>query len=169
MAMCSIKRESSRDSNVVREPYSEREAESHLSIGKSSISWNCDLIKLLEEEKLLYHNYLMQNIKRDWFLRSKKDYSLTEARSELDMQELRVAVYSSTLQGWNSTRRIIYLTILREREDTELDRRERVLPEDRKKESARNTRIEKMCCTETETAKQLRVDVVFNRKKVNLQ
>ena len=72
-----------------------------------------------------------------------RDYLLAEARSELEMQQLRVvdrALQESGLQHHSQrmepyTRRISGLIIPREREknwlSTELDRRENVLHEDR--------------------------------------
>ena len=43
-----------------------------LSIEKSATFLNCELIKLLEEKKLLYHDPLKRNVIRDCSLRNKR-------------------------------------------------------------------------------------------------
>ena len=88
-------------------------------------------------------------------------YLLTEARSELDMQELRVegadralqeSGLQSSLKGWNFT---------------SLERRERVLQEGRVRSLLEIEELKKMCCTEAERAKQLRIDELSIQEKEN--
>ena len=57
----------------------------------------CELIKLLEKKKLLYQHYMMRNTILSK-LSKQKDYSLIEARSELEMQELRDQCSDRALQ-----------------------------------------------------------------------
>ena len=94
-----------------------------LSIEKSATSLNCELIQLPEEKKLLDQ------------VEKQKNHLLSEARFELDMQEMGSKVRtglsvnpenSCNLKGWNSTKRISYLIISSEKNwlCTELDRRE---------------------------------------------
>ena len=64
-----------------------REKGSSLSIEKSSIFLNYEKIMLPTENRQLYQNSLNRNIIRFYFL---KKQILSEARSEMNMQELRV-------------------------------------------------------------------------------
>ena len=62
-------------------------------------------------------------------------------------------VYGFTLKGWNTTRRINHLTILRREKNwqsAELDRSERVLQEDRMRSRQEMEELKKLCCTEAE-------------------
>ena len=93
-ARCPYKRKSSRDSNVVREPYSERERIlSELKI--SVISLNFELIKLLEERKLLHPDYLRQNIIRRMALKDETDYLLPIRAEYAGLKERKYGVSSS--------------------------------------------------------------------------
>ena len=101
-------------------------------------------------------------------LEGQKDI-LSEARSEMDWQDLRDECADRALhesgprlhpKGWNFTRRINNL-IQSQREKsslcTELDRRERFLQESRVRSLQAREELPK-CCTEAERAKQLRID-----------
>ena len=79
--MLTQERKFSRYSNVLQESYSERE--------RVLTSLNCELIKLLDETKLLCQDFLKRKIMRDCFVRSTRNLVLPEARCELDMQEIK--------------------------------------------------------------------------------
>ena len=127
-----------------------------LSVETSAISLNYELIMLLREKKLLYQDSLMRNVVRDCFLRNKKRITkLSEVRSELNMQELRVESADRVLQGpvqqLCSQRMEFYqanqLSDHSKREKnwlcTELENRERVLQETRMRTLPGHGRIEK--------------------------
>ena len=73
--MCSHSGKSSQDSKVVRESCSERE-EFFLSIKNCATSLNCELIKLLDEKKLLYQDPETEHHAR-LLLEEQKDYLLS--------------------------------------------------------------------------------------------
>ena len=130
-----------------------------LSIEKSATSLHCELIKLPEEKKRLYQDSLKRNIIRDCLLRNKKNHLLSEARSELDIQELRVVTADGAPQ-FHSQRMDLYQTdqliwvIPREKNwlSTEMDRRERVLQQDRMRNFQEIEEWKKLCCTDAERA-----------------
>ena len=75
-----------------------------------------------EEKKQLYQRLSETEYHSRLLPEEQKNHMLSEARSELNLQELRVesadrALHESdsTVNAWNSTRRIIYLTIAGER------------------------------------------------------
>ena len=104
-----------------------------------------------------------------------EDDEASEARSELDMQELRGQtelfknqLYSFTLEGWNFTRRINYLIILRERRAGYAPNwtgKKRFLQEDRVQSLQEIEELKTLCCTETVEAKQLRIDELSTQEK----
>ena len=100
-------------------------------------------------------------------LEERKNHVLSGARSEINLQEFRVesadrALHESGLQlhsQRNSSKRISYHS--RREKDwqcTELERRERVLQEDCVGNLQEMEEFKKLCCTEAERAKQLRID-----------
>ena len=73
-------------------------------------------------------------------------------------------VYSFTLKGCNSTKRISYLLILRERTELAIQK-SNFLQEDRMRNLQDIEELKKLCCTEAERAKQLRIDELSIQKK----
>ena len=89
-------------------------------------------------------------------------YARIEGR-KVQTELFKNQVYSFTLKGWNSNRRI------QEREKnrlcTELDWRERVLQEDGTRNLQVLEEFKKICCTEPERPKQLRIDELPAQEK----
>ena len=124
VAMCSHKKKSRRNSNVLQESYSERE--SFLGIEKFAISLNCEQLIPLKEKKLLHQDSLKRNIIRDCFSRNTRityrlssirvEYARILGRKRRQKAELSMTQASSlALSAWNCTKRIHCRTIAGER------------------------------------------------------
>ena len=116
----------------------------YLSIEKSAISSNCELITPLEEKKLLYQDLLKRSIRR-------------EARSELNTQEMSSKVETELFMDQLSDHSRREKNWLR----AELGRRERVSSRDLQG----TEELTKVCCTEAERAKQWRRDELYVQEK----
>ena len=140
-ARCQNKRKSSRDSGVVQHSLSE-EKKFFLSIEIYAISWKCELTEL-DERELLKQNCLKPKITRGGFLRNKKIICCLKLQLELDKQELRDqcadrALHESGMQLQSQRMELYHANQLSDHSQrekswphTELDRKERLLPEDR--------------------------------------
>ena len=148
---CAQTREHQVETNMLCGRLIEKEKEFPLNIKKIQKALKCELIKLLEEKKLLYQHYLMRNTILSK-LSEPKDYSLIEARSELDMQELRVqcsdrGLRESRTQLHSQRMELSQTNELPNRSPRKKDlafHRKRVFQQDRMKESSRNGRIEEV-------------------------
>ena len=143
-----------------------------LSIEKSATSLNCELIKLPEDKKLLYLRLSVSEAeyRTILLLEEQKNYLLSEALSKLDMQELRVErahralqesglqLHSQRMELYQENQLFDHSKREKNRLCTELDRRERVLQEDRMRTLQEIEELKNMCCTEAARAKQLRMD-----------
>ena len=141
VARCLNKRKSSRDSGVVQNSLSE-EKKFFLSIENYAISWKCELTEPGRERVAQTKLSEAEDHTRR-LLEEQKDYLLSEAQLELDKQELRVqcadrALHESGMQLQSQRMELYHANQLSDHSQrekswpyTELDRKERLLPEDR--------------------------------------
>ena len=130
-----------------------------------------ELTKLFEERELLKRNCLKPNVIRGSFLENKKIICC------LDKQELRVqcadrALHESSMQLQSQRMELHQANQLSDHSQrekswlcTELDRKERLLQEDRMRSLQEKQELKKMCCIEAEKAKQLRRDELSIQEK----
>ena len=128
----------------------------HSEHRETATSLNNELIKLLEEKKVAVSRLSEAEYHTRLLLEEQKDYLLSEARSELDMQELRVESADRALQEpglWLHFQRmdLYLLSDHSKREELAMHwiGQNRKTPSRRSyEESSGDRRIEKMWCTE---------------------
>ena len=111
---CTHTRESQVEIQMFSRSLIQRKRESLLSIEKSAIALNYEQIMPPKENRQLYQNSLKREYHTRLLLKQQKNHILSEARSELHLQELRVesadrALRESGLQ-LNSQRMELYQT-----------------------------------------------------------